>query len=288
MAWVCHELNVSERRACRVLLQRRGTQRYHPFVRSDKAAVVARVIELALMYGRYGYRTVTGLIRNEGVCVNPKRVERIWRREGLKVPRRQRPRRRLWLGDGSCVRLRPERKNHVWAYDFVAARTHDGRAVRMLTIVDEHTRECLAIDVARRLTSQDVLAQLAELMVHRGVPEHIRSDNGSEFTAKEVRRWLGRVGVKTLYIEPGSPWENGYCESFNGKLRDQLLDGEIFDTLKEAQVLIERWRRHYNEVRPHSSLGYLPPAPVAIAPSGAVVAPLLRPRILPSTPGATT
>ena len=268
--------SVSERRACRVLGQTRGTQRYESFLRADKAMVWVRVVELALSYGRYGYRMVTGLLHLEGWQVNHKRVERIWRREGLKVPKRQRPRRRLWLGDGSCVRLRPTHKDHVWAYDFVDARTHDGKKLRLLTIVDEYTRECLAIDVARRLKSDDVMLRLMELFVFRGVPEHIRSDNGSEFTATEVREWLARLGVKTLFIAPGSPWENGYCESFNGKLRDELLNGEIFDTLEEAQVLIERWRRRYNEVRPHSSLGYVPPAPVAIAPSGSVVAPLLR------------
>jgi len=206
------------------------------------------------------------LLRREGWRVNHKRVERIWRREGLKVPKKHPRRGRLWLNDGSCVRLRPERKDHVWAYDFVQTRTHDGRAVRMLVVVDEHTRECLAIDVARRLTSDDVLERLSWLMATRGVPEHIRSDNGPEFTAKAVRSWLGKVGVRTLFIEPGSPWENGYCESLNGKLRDELLDREIFFTLKEARVLIERWRRHYNTERPHSSLGYRPPAPEARSP----------------------
>ena len=198
--------------------------------------------------------------------VNHKRVERIWRQEGLKVPQRQPKRRRLWLNDGSCVRLRPERRNHVWSYDFVMGRTHDGKAYKMLTIIDEYTRECLSIDVARRLKSDDVLDRLTQLFVCRGVPDHIRSDNGPEFTADVVRDWLKRLGVKTLYIEPGSPWENGYDESFNGKLRDELLNGEIFDTLYEARVLIERWRREYNEFRPHSALNYRPPAPQAIVP----------------------
>ena len=161
------------------------------------------------------------------------------------------------------MRLRPERKDHVWAYDFVHERTHDGRALRLLTIVDEYTRECLAIEVARRLNSEDVLERLAELFVNRGVPDHIRSDNGPEFTSRAVREWLERIGVKTLFIEPGSPWENGYVESFNGKLRDELLNGEIFYTLKEAQSLVQGWRREYNQVRPHSSLGYRPPAPEA-------------------------
>ena len=221
------------------------------------------MIALAEQYGRYGYRRVTELLRREGWQVNHKRIERLWRREGLKVPKRQPKRRRLWLNDGSCVRLRPAYKDHVWSYDFVQHQTHDGRKFRMLTLIDEHSRECLAIDVARRLNSEDVLERLSDLFVRRGVPDHIRSDNGSEFTALKVRDWLERVEVKTLYIEPGSPWENGYIESFNGKLRDELLDREIFDTLLEAKVLIERWRVEYNTVRPHSSLGYLPPAPEA-------------------------
>ncbi len=182
------------------------------------------------------------------------------------MPRKQPKRGRLWLNDGSCIRLRPEHKDHVWAYDFVADRTHNGKKIRMLTIVDEYTRECLAIRVDRRLNSEDVLDQLAALFVYRGVPAYLRSDNGPEFVAKAVREWLARVGVQTLFIEPGSPWENGYVESFNGKLRDELLNGEIFYTLKEAQVLIEWWREHYNEIRPHSALGYRPPAPVARLP----------------------
>jgi len=261
---VCTAVGVSERRACEVLGQARATQRYEPDVIEAKVRLRARTIELALAYGRYGYRRVTGLLQAEGWAVGPKRIERIWRQEGLKVPKRQRPRKRLWLADGSCLRLRPTHKDHVWAYDFVKCRTHDGRPLRLLTIVDEYTRECLAIDVGRRLNSEDVLARLAWLFVYRGVPEHIRSDNGSEFTANAVRAWLARLGVKTLYIAPGSPWENGYNESFNGKLRDELLNGEIFMSLTEARVLIERWRRHYNGVRPHSSLGYMPPAPVAM------------------------
>jgi len=257
---------VSQRRACRVIDQPRSTQRRRRQVRDDETPLTKRIIALATQFGRYGYRRITALLRLEGWRVNHKRVERIWRREGLKVPQRQPKRRRLWLNDGSCVRLRPMHRDHVWAYDFVQARTHDGRAFRMLTIVDEFTRECLSIDVARQLNHQDVLERLAWLMVMRGVPDHIRSDNGSEFTAEAVRDWLAKVGVKTLYIEPGSPWENGYIESFNGKLRDEVLNVEIFDTLLEAKVLIERWRREYNTVRPHSSLGYRSPAPAAIEP----------------------
>jgi transposase InsO family protein len=255
-----------ERLVCRVIGQPRSTQRYRRIGADDEAALTEAIVRLASEYGRYGYRRVTALLRREGWHVNHKRVERIWRREGLKVPVKQPKRGRLWLNDGSCIRLRPSWPNHVWAYDFVMARTHDGRAFRMLTIIDEYTRECLAIDVARHLRSDDVLHRLAALFVDRGPPDHIRSDNGSEFTAKAVREWLARVGVKTLYIAPGSPWENGYNESFNGKLGDELLDGEIFYSLKEAQVLIERWRHHYNTVRPHSALGYRPPAPQAIVP----------------------
>ena len=263
MIQVQQRLGVSERVACRVLGQHRSVQRHHPIRRSDEDALTDAVVRLAGSYGRYGYRRVTALLRAEGWHVNHKRVERIWRREGLKVPKKQPKRGRLWLNDGSCIRLRPSWPNHVWAYDFVQARTHDGRAFRMLTVIDEYTRQCLAIPVARRLRSDDVLHSLTELFSRHGAPDHIRSDNGSEFTAKVVRDWLSRIGVKTLFIEPGSPWENGYNESFNGKLRDELLNTEIFYTLKEAEVLIERWRHHYNTIRPHSSLAYRPPAPRA-------------------------
>jgi putative transposase len=257
---------VTERRACRVLEQPRSTQRRCRQVPSDEPRLIRRIVELATEYGRYGYRRVTALLHREGWQVNHKRVERIWRQEGLKVPQKQPKRRRLWLNDGSCVRLRPNHRNHVWSYDFVADRTTDGRSFRMLVIIDEHTRECLAIDVARKLTSEDLLERLSDLFICRGVPDYVRSDNGPEFTAHRVRDWLESVEVKTLFIEPGSPWENGYVESFNGKLRDELLNREIFDTLLEAKVLIERWRTAYNTVRPHSSLGYHPPAPEATQP----------------------
>jgi len=262
---------VSERRACRVLGQSRSSQRYQAIAAPDEGPLTAAIVRLASQYGRYGYRRITAMLKDEGWHVNHKRVERIWRREGLKVPQNQPKRARLWLNDGSCIRLRPNWRNHVWAYDFVQARTHDGRVFRMLTVIDEYSRECLEIEVARRLRSDDVLQVLAELFVRHGAPDHIRSDNGSEFTAKAVRDWLHRLEVKTLYIEPGSPWENGYNESFNGKLRDELLNGEIFYSLKEAQVLIEQWRRHYNTVRPHSALGYRPPAPEAVLPHAAAL-----------------
>ena len=265
VAHVCDEVKVSERRACLVLEQARTTQRYLPRVSDEEERLVARIIELATKYGRYGYRMMTGLLRGEGWRVNHKRVERIWRREGLKVPKKQPKRARLWLNDGSCIRLRPEHRNHVWSYDFVMDRTSDGKAFRMLTILDEYTRECLSIVTRRRFTSQDVLDELYRLFLMRGTPEYIRSDNGPEFTAKVLRDWLYELEVETLFIEPGSPWENGYIESFNGKLRDELLNREIFTTLLEAQVLIEAWRKEYNQIRPHSSLGYRPPAPEAIS-----------------------
>ena len=246
-----------------MLEQARNTQRRNHGVSAEELTLVTDITALSTRYGRYGYRRITALLNERGWQVNHKRVERIWRQEGLKVPQKQPKRGRLWLNDGSCIRLRPEYKDHVWSYDFVTAGTADGRAFRMLTIIDEYTRECLAILVERRLTSEDVIDQLFNLFILRGIPEHIRSDNGPEFTAKAVRKWLERLGVKTLFIEPGSPWENGYIESFNGKLRDELLNGEIFTTLIEAKVLISDWRREYNQVRPHSAKGYKPPAPEA-------------------------
>ncbi|MEJ0092924.1 MAG: IS3 family transposase [Methylocella sp.] len=258
---VIAEHGVSERFACRVLGQHRSTQRKVPTKPDDEAALTADITALAIQYGRYGYRRITAMLWERGWKVNVKRVERIWRREGLKVPARQPKRGRLWLNDGSCVRLRPQCPNHVWSYDFVEDRTHDGRKYRMLNIIDEFTRECIAIRINRQLKAADVIDVLSDLFILRGVPIHIRSDNGPEFIAKALRDWIAAVGAKTAYIMPGSPWENGYCESFNSKLRDELLNGEIFYTLKEAKVVIERWRRHYNTVRPHSSLGYKPPAP---------------------------
>ena len=257
---------MSERHACRLLGQWRGTQRYERLQQVDEEALTRAIVALASEYGRYGYRRITVKVREAGWQVSVDRVQRIWRREGLKVPQKQKPRGRLWLNDGACVRLRPVRVNHVWSYDFVSARTHDGRMLRLLVLIDEYTRECLAIRVARRLGSYEVIETLADVMVWRGIPEHIRSDNGPEFVAQELRTWLGKVGTGTLYIEPGSPWENGYCESFNGKLRDECLNGEIFYSLKEAQIVIEQWRVEYNTRRPHSALDYRPPAPAAHSP----------------------
>jgi transposase InsO family protein len=258
---------ISQRRACQIFDQHRSTQRYKKVGNEEKLEVRARTIELASEYGRYGYRRITALLRKEGYQVNPKRVERIWKQEGLKVPQKQPKRGRLWLNDGSCIRHRPLFPNHVWSYDFVQDRTEDGRTFRILNVIDEYTRESVGSLVKRRINSFDVLEYLANLFLMKGQPKFIRSDNGPEFIAEKLRVWLSGLDVKTLYIEPGSPWENGYCESFNGRMRDEFLNGEIFYSLVEAQVLIEKWRRHYNHIRPHSSLGYKPPVPLAVLPS---------------------
>ena len=257
---------VSERRACRTLGQHRSTQRRVPRGRPDEDLLTEDIIALAKDHGRYGYRMITGLLNNAGWHVNAKRVERIWRREGLKVPAKQPKKGRLWFNDGSCVRLRPERPNHVWSYDFVQDRTHDGRVFRTLNIIDEFTKEALMIRVDRKLNSVDVVDALTDLFILRGRPAYVSSDNGPEFVAEKVRTWISAVGAKTAFIEPGSPWENGYCESFNARFREELLDREIFFSLREAQILIERLRIYYNTVRPHSALGYRPPTPVSIVP----------------------
>ncbi|MEO0637984.1 MAG: IS3 family transposase [Pseudomonadota bacterium] len=260
------QLSVSERRICRVLGQHRSTQRRRPQGRADEERLVADMIELARHYGRYGYRRIAALLRDAGWQVSDGRVERLWRREGLKVPSKQPKKSRIWLNDGSCIRLRPEHPDHVWSYDFVHCRTDDGRAFRTLNILDEFSRECLAIKVERKLNANSVIDALSDLFILRGVPGFIRSDNGPEFVARAVRDWIAAVGARTAYIEPGSPWENGYVESFNARFRDELLNGEIFYSLQEAQIIIEKWRRHYNTVRPHSALGYRPPAPETIIP----------------------
>jgi putative transposase len=259
---------VSERRACAALGQHRSTQRKIPRGRDDEERLTEDIIELARQYGRYGYRKIAELLRRQvGWVVNDKRVERIWLREGLKVPHKQPKRGRLWLADGSCIRLRAEYPNHVWSYDFVEDRTHEGRKYRMLNVIDEFTHECIKIRIARRLNAADVIDVLSDLFILRGVPGHVRSDNGPEFVAKAVQAWITAVGAKTAYITPGSPWENGYIESFNARLRDELLNGEIFYSLREAQIIIESWRRHYNAVRPHASLKYRAPAPEVIVPA---------------------
>lgn len=256
----------SERRICRALGIRRSTVRYVAQPREDDSALTAAVTRLASQYGRYGYRRIHALLRAEGWYVSHSRVSRIWRLEGLKVPHKQPKRSRLWLNDGSCIRLSPRHRNHVWSWDFVFDRTQDGRVLKLMVVMDEYTRRCLAIHVARRIRSKEALEVFEDLMAKHGTPKHIRSDNGPEMVAKNLRSWLHRIGTQTAYITPGSPWENGYCESFNGKLRDELLNGEIFYTLKEAQVIIEHWRNHYNTKRPHSALGYRPPAPEVVLP----------------------
>ena len=256
---------LSERTACRIVGQPRGTQRYVPTARPDEDELTRNIVYLASEYGRYGYRRVTALLNDSGIEIGKDRVQRIWRREGLKVPKKQPKRAHLWLNDGSCIRLRPEYPNHVWSFDFVETQTHDGRRVRLMTLIDEFTRKCLAIRVARRINAISVIETLADAMLFEGIPTYIRSDNGPEMVAKVLREWLTGLGTRNLYIEPGSPWENGFCESFNGKLRDECLNGEIFYSLREAQVVIENWRIHYNTKRPHSALGYRPPAPLTIA-----------------------
>jgi len=258
--------HVSERRACLVIGQSRTTQRYKPRINELKEQIRGEVISLASQYGRYGYRTVTSMLQNVGWKIGKDAVYTIWREEGLKVPSKQPKRKRIWLADGSCIRLRPEHPNHVWSYDFVHDRTHEGRPFRILNIIDEFTREALTCHVARKINSQNIIFILADLFLTRGIPEHIRSDNGPEFIAKKLNLWFDILDVKPLFIEPGSPWENGYCESFNGKMRDQLLNGEIFYNMREAKVVIEWWRKHYNGVRPHRSLGGKPPAPETFQP----------------------
>lgn len=258
------EHKVTERRACRVLNTNRTAYRYEPIRLSDEDSVRASIIYMACNFGRVGYRMVSDMMRNDGIRINHKRVERIWREEGLKLPQKQIKKRRLWLTDGSCIRLRPEHRNHVWSYDFVEDKTMNGKKIRFLNIIDEYTHECLASIPRRSWRNNDIIELLSELMLIKGCPEYLRSDNGSEFTAKKLRQWLVDIGVITAYIEPGSPWENGYCESFNSRMRDEFLNGELFGNMYEAIVLTRRWVNYYNTVRPHSALGGKPPAPQMI------------------------
>ena len=253
-------LDVSERRACRALGLHRSGVRYEPSADAAEVGLVKRVRELALAHPRYGYRRVTALLRAEGRTVNVKRVLRVWRAEGLRVPRRQRKRRRLGSSEGGTQRRRAGRRNEVWSYDFVFDQTADGRPLKVLPVVDEYTRECQAMVVGRSLTAADVVRTLARVVGERGVPAYLRSDNGPEFIAAAVKGWLAKVGVATLYIEPGSPRENAYSESFNSRLRDELLNREVFGSLAEAEVILAEHRRAYNHDRPHSSLGYVAPA----------------------------
>ena len=256
--------HISERRACRAIGQPRNTQRHKIKRLSDEDVLTHKIIELANQYGCYGPKMITGLLKGLGMHVNHKRVERIWREQSLKVLKKQKKKSRLWTNDGSCIRLRQEYPKHVWSYDIVEDKTYDGRKFRILNILDGHERECMACYVSRKISSIQVIECLSETFLRYGMPEYLRSDNGSEFIAKRVREFLSRLGTQPTYITPGSLWENGYVESFNGKMRNELLNGEIFDNIFEARILIERWRKEYNTVRPHSSLGYKPPAPVAM------------------------
>jgi putative transposase len=252
---------VSERRACRALGQHRSTQRQQAKkAREGEERLVTRMLELVRKHPRYGYRRIWALLRREGWRVNRKRVYRLWRQQGLKVPRKQRKKRRLGGSANSCARRPAGHKDHVWAWDFLHDRTSDGRPLKWFTLVDEYTRECLALEVGRGMTAKAVSAVLAGVVRERGAPGHIRSDNGPEFIAKGIRAWMSRAGLETLYIEPGAPWENGYAESFNSKVRDELLNAEEFASLLEARVLAGQWKQQYNHVRPHSALGYRTPA----------------------------
>jgi len=256
---------VSERRACEVIGQPRSTQRYAAKERDGEKPLVTKMVELVRRHPRYGYRRVWALLRREGFRVNVKRVYRLWRKEGLKVPRKQRKKRRLGCSANGCIRHRAAHIDHVWCYDFVSDQTTDGRTLKFLTVEDEYTREALAIEVERSITSADLIETLRYLFAVRGAPQFIRSDNGPEFIASALRDWLAVSGVGTLYIEPGAPWENGFNESFNGKLRDELLNGELFTSHTEAQVVTEDYRLGYNHRRPHSRLGYVTPAEFAAA-----------------------
>lgn len=254
---------MSERRACRVIGQPRASQRYCAKGPDRDKALTARLSEIARAHPRYGYRRVWALLRQSGGSANKKRVHRLWRQLGMQVPRKTRKRRRVGTGENSTVRLAPTHAGHVWSYDFLFDATDDGRAIKILPVLDEYTRECLALVVSRSMTSGHLIGVLDRLIVERGAPMFVRSDNGPEFIARRVKAHLVAVECQTRHIDPGSPWQNAYTESFNGKLRDELLSQEVFGSLAEARVLAERWRRHYNEVRPHSSLGYLSPAAFA-------------------------
>jgi len=254
---------VSERRACRVLGQARRTQRYKPRRPVDEGKLIERMLELVRRHPRRGYRFIWALLRREGWRVNRKRVWRLWKRQGLKVPQKRRKKQRLGTSENGCVRRRAEHKDHVWAWDFIFDRTIEGRSIKWLSVIDEYTRECLALEVNRGMTATDAVDVLMELASLRGMPRHIRSDNGPEFIACAIRSWLGAAKVETLYIEPGSPWENGYAESFHARLRDELLDVEVFGSVAEAKVLALAWRLEYNHRRPHSSLKYQTPAEFA-------------------------
>ena len=263
MEEVQEKMELSERRACSVLEQPRMTQRYESKQPDKDKTLVAGMKRLAKRYPRYGYRFITAKLRQEDWRVNHKRVQRLWRKEGLQVPYRRKIKKSLGSSENSCSVKKAECINHVWTYDFIEDQSEDGRKLKFLTVLDEYTRESLAIEVGRSIGARAVIAVLAYLFMVRGAPRYIRSDNGPEFIAAAIKRWLAGNKVATLYIEPGSPWENGYIESFNGRFRDEFLDREVFYSVKEAKVLAESWRLEYNDHRPHSSLGYRTPGQFA-------------------------
>jgi putative transposase len=279
---VREKLAVSERRACEVLGQPRSTQRYAVHEDEFEKRLVKRMLELVREHPRFGYRRITALLQQESWKVNRKRIYRLWVAEGLKVPRKVRKKRAVGTKTGGCVRRQAEYKNHVWTWDFIFDRTANGRSVKILSIVDEFTRECLALTVNRRLKSTDVIDVLADLFVIRGIPKCIRSDNGPEFVAKAIQRWLAKAGVETLYITPGSPWENGFVESFHSRLRDELLNPEIFDNIPHARALVDAWKNDYNHRRPHSALNYQTPA--AFSAGCLTSAPASTPALQPGNP----
>lgn len=261
MAHLVRDGQCSQRRACGLLSVPRASLRYAPRARPEDEALQAHLRELALRHRRYGYRRATQLLHREGVTVNVKRVHRLWKDAGLGL-HKKRPKRRRYGPKGE-VAQRAQHPRHVWTYDFVEDRTARGGRLKILAVVDEYTRECLALHVDKRITAQGVVNVLEWLFLVNGRPEHIRSDNGPEFIAKAVQDWLARKGTNTLYIRPGSPWENAYIESFNDKFRDECLNMEIFKNGSEAREVIEAWRREYNELRPHSSLNYMTPSEFA-------------------------
>ena len=263
MHHVCQSLSVSERRVCLVLSQPRSTQRYHTQRHERDRPLTRRMHELAQEHPRFGYRRITALLRREGWQIDPKRLHRLWRQAGLQVRRKQRKRRRVTTGENGTIKLKPLYPNHVWSYDFLFDTTENGRTIKLMPLLDEYTRECLSIVVDRSITSQRVIEELRRLIAERGAPTFVRSDNGPEFIAEAVKRHLKASGVQTCFIDPGAPWQNGYLESFNGKLRDELLNRELFGNLSEAQVLVEQHRMAYNEERPHSALDYQTPAEFA-------------------------
>jgi putative transposase len=264
-------LHQSERRVCRVLDQARSTQRYEAVPRDGDEHLIRRLHELVRRHPRRGYRMMGGMLRLDGWRVNVKRVYRLWKQEGFKVPGKQHKKRRLGHSQNGIARRRSEHKDHVWCVDFIHDRDERDRPLKWLSVVDEFTRECVALEVERGMTSRDVVSVLIDLFTSRGVPAHIRSDNGGEFIAGAIRRLAELTGMAMLYIAPGSPWENAYAESFHGRLRDELLNTEVFADVREARALAASWCQEYNHHRPHSSLGYVPPAVFAATLAGPAV-----------------